>query len=138
MTDETTALAERFIEAAWNRADFATVDELADPEFEVYYPLMPTPIKGAADFNEFLAEFRTGMPDGHFALQHLATQGDTAVFRWDATGTHKGELLGIPPTGREVRWTGISVVQVANGKVVKEWGEEDGLTALRQLGVIPA
>jgi predicted ester cyclase len=86
----------------------------------------------------FLTGFRAGMPDAHFALEHVATQGDTAVFRWDGTGTHTGELLGIPPTGRAVRWSGISVVQVAEGKVVKEWGEEDALAALRQLGVIPS
>jgi predicted ester cyclase len=94
--------------------------------------------KGAADFKEFLTGFRAGLPVAHFTLEYVATQGDTAVFRWDATGTHAGELLGISPTGQALRWTGISVVHVADGKVVKEWGEEDALAALRQLGVIPS
>jgi ketosteroid isomerase-like protein len=96
-TNETTALAERFVEAAWNRGDFATVDALAAPDFSVYYPLMPAAIKGASDFKEFLTGFRSGMPDANFALQHVATEGDTAVFRWNATGTHTGELLGDRP-----------------------------------------
>jgi steroid delta-isomerase-like uncharacterized protein len=135
--DETTALAERFVDAAWNRHDFATLDELAAPDFSVYYPLFPAPVKGASDFKKLLAEFRAGMPDLAFAFRHLATQDGTAIFRWDGSGTHTGELLGIPATGREVRWSGISVVEVAGGKVVKEWGEEDALSALRQLGVVP-
>lgn len=138
MIDETTAFAERFVDAACNRHDFATLGELAAPDFSVYYPLFPAPVTGAADFKELLAQFRAGMPDLSFAFRHLATQNGTAVFRWDGSGTHTGELLGIPATGREVRWTGISVIEVADGKITKEWGEEDALSVLRQLGVVPS
>lgn len=136
-TAETTALAADYLDAVWNRDEFATVAGLAAPDFSVYYPLLPAPIHGVAEFQKFLVGFRAAMPDARFAWEHLATQGGTAVFRWDATGTHTGDLLGIAATGRTVRWTGISVVIVASGKIVKEWGEEDALGALRQLGAIP-
>jgi steroid delta-isomerase-like uncharacterized protein len=137
-THETTDLARRWVEAAWNEGDYQTLEDLAAPDLSVYYPLLPAEVKGVADFSEVLREFRAGLTDMHFATEHLATQGSTVVFRWEGSGTHSGELMGIPATGREVRWTGITVVHVAHGKVVREWGEEDALGALRQLGAIPA
>ena len=57
--------------------------------------------------------------------------------RWTGRGTHKGELMGIPPTGKQVTVSGITISHVKNGKVVEEWSNWDTLGMLQQLGVVP-
>jgi predicted ester cyclase len=58
--------------------------------------------------------------------------------RWTARGTHRGELMGIAPTGKQVTVTGINIERIANGKLVEGWSNYDTLGMLQQLGVIPA
>lgn len=82
LTDETTDLARRYLEACYNDADYQTVEELAAPEFSVYYPAMQREVKGAAEWSEFLRAIRVGLPDLYVAYEHLATQKGTAVFSW--------------------------------------------------------
>lgn len=137
-TASTTDLALRYLEAAWNRFDLAAVAELADPRLRVFYPLMPGPTTDRDAFGQALLMIQAGLPDAHMDLRHVATQGSTAVFAWHARATHTGELFGVAPTGRAVRWTGLSVVEIADSRVISEWGEEDALGFLRQLGAVPA
>jgi len=59
------------------------------------------------------------------------------VLRWTAQDRHTGELLGIPPTGKQVTFTGITIYHLAAGKIVEERGEEDALSFMQQLGVVP-
>ena len=134
----TTELALRYLDAAWNRFDLAAVDELADPQLRVYYPLMPEATTDRKSFTQVLRMIQAGLPDAHMDLRHVATEADTAVFAWNARATHTGELFGIAPTGRDVRWSGLSVVDISDGRVTAEWGEEDALGFLRQLGAVPA
>jgi predicted ester cyclase len=136
-TGSTTDLAHRYLDAAWNRMDLSALDELARTDLYVYYPLMPEATTDRESFKQTLQAIRAGMPDLHFDLRHVATHGDTAVFSWQASGEHSGDLLGLAPTGRSVQWTGLSVVEMSDGRVAKEWGEEDALGFFRQLGVVP-
>jgi steroid delta-isomerase-like uncharacterized protein len=136
-TESTTDLAQRYLDAAWNRFELDALDSLASPDLAVSYPLIPDGVRGPESFKQVLREIQAGMPDVHFDLRHVATQGDTAVFSWAASGTHTGPLLGLEPTGRTVRWSGLSVIEVSDGRVAKEWGEEDALGVFRQLGVVP-
>jgi predicted ester cyclase len=99
---------------------------------------MPEATRDLQSFKQVLRNIQAGLPDLHFELRHVATQGNTAVFAWEAIGTHTGPLLGLDPTDRTVRWSGLSVVEVSDDRVRREWGEEDGLGLFRQLGVVPA
>ena len=132
----TTDLALEYLEAAWNRVDLAALDALARGDLEVSYPLVPEVVRGREAFTQVLASMQAGLPDLYFAFRHVATEGSCAVFSWNASGTHTGPLLGIPPTGRVVQWTGLSVVEVADGRVTRDWGEENALSLFRQLGVV--
>jgi steroid delta-isomerase-like uncharacterized protein len=132
----TTDLALEYLDAAWNRVDLATLDTLARGDLEVSYPLVPEIVRGLESFKQVLQRMRYGLPDLHFAFRHVATEGDVVVVSWNASGTHTGLLLGIPPTGRAVQWSGLSVVEIADGRVAKEWGEENALSLFRQLGVV--
>jgi len=72
------------------------------------------------------------------SVEEEMAAGDKEVVRWTIRGTHTGELMGIPPTGKQVAWTGITIYRLADGKIVEEKGEEDALGFLQQLGVVPA
>lgn len=78
-----------------------------------------------------------GMPDWHTRIDDLIGEADKVVARITMTGTHTGHFYGIPPTGTRVEFTGIYIVRIANGKIVEHWGEEDAVSLLTQLGVMP-
>ena len=80
---------------------------------------------------------RTSFPDFHVTSEDIIAEGDKVVSRWTASGTHKGELFGIPPTGKKATWKGISIYRFADGKIVEAWGDADFLGLLQQLGVMP-
>jgi hypothetical protein len=78
-----------------------------------------------------------GMPDWYTEIDDLIAEDDKVVARVTMTGTHTGNFYGIPATGKRVEFTGIYVVRIANGKIVEHWGEEDAVSLLTQLGVMP-
>jgi predicted ester cyclase len=80
----------------------------------------------------------TAFPDLKVTSEFELADGDKVVMRWTAAGTHNGELMGIPPTGKRVQMTGISISRVAGGKIVEEWNETDQMNLMQQLGVVPA
>jgi len=83
------------------------------------------------------ADFRQGFPDVVSTIEDLIAEGDKVVARWRARATHQGEYMGIPPTGKEVEFTGISVYRIEAGKIAQSWNEEDELGLMRQIGAVP-
>jgi steroid delta-isomerase-like uncharacterized protein len=114
------------------------VDELAGADLVVSYPVLPAPARGREAFKQLLTQFHAAFPDIQFTVEDSIAEGDRVVVRWTARGTHRGDLLGIPATGKPVSWTRISVYRILDGKIVEERGEEDALGLLRQLGMSPA
>jgi steroid delta-isomerase-like uncharacterized protein len=75
--------------------------------------------------------------DGHWDIEEIFSAGDRVVVRWTGTGTHVGELNGIPPTGKAVRVDAISIHRIADGKIAETWQVWDTLGFLQQIGVVP-
>ncbi len=136
-TEENKAIVRRFVQI-WGKGSLDTLDELAAPGFSVYYPLMGETVHGPDAFKQVLMRFHAGLPDVEVVSEDMIAEGDQVVVRWRAQGTHTGGLLGIPPTGKQVTLTGITIYRLADGKVVEERGEEDDLGFMQQLGVVPA
>jgi predicted ester cyclase len=121
------------------------IDELAAPDMLLQYSLH-APRRGREDVRAFMLGFRAAFPDLSFGgAADLIAEGDLVVGRWVGGGTHTGPafddfLLGaLPPrSGRKMRFTGTSVLRVANGKIAEEVGLDDGVTALMQLGLLRA
>lgn len=84
-----------------------------------------------------MTNYLGGVSDFHLRIDHLIVEGDMAAARFTAHGKHTGNLLGIPPTGKEIRVTGLVLHRVENGKIAETWAEWDQLGLLRQLGAIP-
>jgi steroid delta-isomerase-like uncharacterized protein len=77
-------------------------------------------------------------PDLHVEVEDLVTDGGKVVTRYSVHGTHKGELMGIPPTGRQVSIGGIAIDRFENGRSIEHWEYYDQMGMMQQLGVIPA
>jgi predicted ester cyclase len=75
---------------------------------------------------------------GQVTIEDQIAEGDRVVTRWSGQSTHQGEFMGIPPTGKTVRVTSISIDRVAGGQIVESWWESDQLGMMQQLGVVPS
>ena len=83
------------------------------------------------------ADFRQGFPDVISSIEDLIAEGDKVVARWRSRATHRGDYMGIPPSGKEVEFMGISVYRIEGGKIAESWTVEDQLGLMRQIGAIP-
>jgi steroid delta-isomerase-like uncharacterized protein len=95
------------------------------------------PEAGLAGFKKHVTTYRTAFPDLAMAVDEILADGNKVTVRWTARGTHKGTLLGIQPTGKEITTTGISLIRIAAGKVAEHWVTWDTLGMMQQLGAVP-
>jgi steroid delta-isomerase-like uncharacterized protein len=139
MSDPTTnkALVTEFIDALFTRGDLNAVDRYLAPGFVNHDPF-PGFAPDLEGFRRIGQIFREGFPDWRSQLEALIAEGDLVTERFTARGTHRGEIMGVPPTGREVVLAGINIFRVQDGKLVERWGRTDDLGLLQQLGIVPA
>jgi len=121
-TEENKAVSNRLAQAI-SRGDLDAFDELMVPDI-------------AREFKEGVAEVRRAFPDYHGTNEIQIAEGDLVANRFVFYGTHQGEFMGVAPTGREVRFTGLSIDRVVDGKIVENWIEGDLEDLLRQIGAV--
>jgi steroid delta-isomerase-like uncharacterized protein len=135
--DKNKQLARRLLEEGFNKGNTAVVDELV-AETCVYREPTVGEKKGPRGFTEVMTMYRTAYPDARIAIKKQIAEGDTVVTHWTGTGTHRGELMGMSPTGKHVTVEGVSIMRVANGKIVEAFETYDALGMMRQLGAVAA
>jgi steroid delta-isomerase-like uncharacterized protein len=139
MSDQNKAVARRYVDEIWNQGNLAIIDELVAPNATFHDPSVPGgKFTGPEGMRKFVQIYRGAFPDVHLTINDLIAEGDKVVIRWTATGTHKGELMGIEPTSKRVTITGCDIDVYQNGKVVEVWASYDMLGMLQQLGVVPS
>jgi len=131
------ALAHRFHLDIFQAGSLAAADELCTPDFAWHAPGAGVP-QGAAGVKQMATMYRTAFPDLRITHEDTISQGDKVVIRWTVTGTHQGELQGVPPSGRRVTVTGIDIFRVAGGKLAELWQNYDQLGMLQQIGAVSA
>ena len=136
MSQENKALVERLITELFSRGNLNVVDELVAQDVIENDPL-PGQEPGAAGLKALAEMFRNAFPDTNVTIEDVIAEGDKVVARVTTTGTHKGDFMGIPATGRPVTVKEIHIVRIVNGKMVEHWGLVDDLGMMQQLGVIP-
>jgi len=136
-TEENKALVRRQFEAIWNGGNLALIDELYAPNYTNHDPANPDQAPGPAGFTQRVGLYRTALPDLHLTVEDQVAEDDRVVTRWTASGTHQGDLMGIPPTGKSVSVTGMLISRIESGKFVEEWVNWDTLGLLRQVGAVP-
>ena len=144
--DDNKAVVARWFTDFWGKSpNLAVIDEIAAPDMLFKYSLHE-PRRGREDIKAFITNFRAAFPDLNFwGTADLIAEGDYVVGQWEGGGTHTGPAFkdfligGLPAaTGRELHFTGTTVLKVVNGKIQQEIGLDDGVTALTQLGLIKA
>jgi predicted ester cyclase len=88
------------------------------------------------DAKQEAANVRRGFPDLESTIEDLIAERDKIVAHWRAQATHRGEYMGIPPTGNRVNFTGISIYRIEGGKIAESWGVSDLLGMMQQLGAV--
>jgi predicted ester cyclase len=121
----------------FNQGKYELIDELIAPDFVEHYeqPGVPPTREG---FKQLAMALRSAFPDLRYTVEDAIEAGDKIVHRLAASGTMKGDLLGIPASGTRATWTEIHIGRVADGRLVEHWGLVDQLGMLVQLGVVPA
>ena len=137
MSEENKALALRVFEEVWNKGNLDAIDEIYVPDIvdHPHPPGLPPGVKGT---KAFISMYLSAFPDTKMTVDLQIAEGDKVATRWTAQGTHKGELMGIPATGKQVTVTGIGIDRIAGGRIVETWGEFDQMGMMQQLGVVPS
>jgi predicted ester cyclase len=145
MSEENKAIVGRWFTEFWgNPWNPEVIDELAAPDIRFEYS-MHAPRRGREDVKQFAGEFRAAFPDLNFwGTADLIAEGEYVVGQWEGGGTHTGEAFSDLPvgslpagSGKRMRFTGTTVLRVENGLITEELGIDDGVTVLKQLGLIP-
>ena len=144
--DDNKAVVVRWFTEFWGeKCNLGVVDDIAAPDMLLKYSLHE-PRQGRDDIKAFMTGFRAAFPDLKFwGTADLIAEGDYVVGQWEGGGTHTGPafrdfLVGSLPaaTGRQMHFTGTTVLRLRNGKIVEEIGLDDGVAALTQLGLMKA
>ncbi|HEU5347679.1 MAG TPA: ester cyclase [Ktedonobacterales bacterium] len=135
--EDNKALVRRFAEEVFNRRNLAAIDEILAPN-QVDHTLPPTLPPNTEGSKQAISTYLDAFPDLHVTIDDMVAEGDKVAMRFTSRGTQRRPFGGIPPTGREMTISSYLIARVADGKIVEQWGVDDQLGMLRQLGVIPA
>jgi predicted ester cyclase len=119
----------------WRTGNGDVLDEVIAPEFVNHTPGIPADLAG---LKAAMPMFRAAFPDLRIEAEDVVAEGDKVTLRLVNRGTHQGDLMGIPPTGRPIEVSEIHIYRVASGKIVERWGVWDQMGLMQQIGAVPA
>jgi len=128
----------RIIEEIFGAGNYELTQELIGADAVGHDPAQPAPIDGPDGVAASARGYRDAFPDLTLTVNQQIADGDYVATRWTAKGTHKGDLFGIAPTGKQTTVTGITIDHWTDGKVAESWTNWDTLGLLQQLGAVPA
>ena len=139
MSEENKAIVRRSVEEVYSaQGDLDVADELFAPDYVGHSPANPEDVRGIDGVKEEANMYRSAFPDVQLSIEDQVAEGDKVVTRWRASGTHQGEMMGIAPTGNQVRVDGITINRIEDGKIVEAWELFDAMGLMQQLGAIPS
>jgi steroid delta-isomerase-like uncharacterized protein len=132
--EENIALLRRWFKEVWNEGRVQTIYELMEENGVCVGQDLPgVVIHGPAEFVKLFNRLRGAFPDIRVQLEDIFGADDKVTVRWSAAMTHTGDHLGIPPTNKPVRITGITIARIEKGKIVQGWDNWDQLALAQQL-----
>jgi predicted SnoaL-like aldol condensation-catalyzing enzyme len=135
MSAENEQLVRRFFEEFCNGRRAEVADEIISPDYVSHGPQAP-PAVGPEEVKARVGVYQDAL-EGHWDVQEVFAVGDRVAVRWIGRGTHRGELMGVAPTGAGIAVDAISLFRVSGGKIVEEWTVWDALGLLQQVGAVP-
>ena len=136
-TAENKAVISSFVEEVLNQGRLERVDDLVAVDFVEIDPL-PGQQQGREGLRQVVSAFRTAFPDLHWVIEEMVGEGEKVFSRFTWHGTHRSEFFGVPATGKQITVKGTVVDRLVAGKMVESQILMDGLSMMRQLGVISA
>jgi steroid delta-isomerase-like uncharacterized protein len=137
MASENEAVVRRNIDEAWNGGRFEVLDETVAEHYVRHESALPRTVHGRAELKETIRRYRDAFPDLNLVIEDMVSSGDLVTTRWSASGTHRGDLMGLGATNKRSVVTGLNLSRFLDGKVTEEWSEWNEAAMLRQLGVLP-
>ena len=137
MSEENKQLVRRWFEEVWNQGRAGAIDEMLD-EYGIAHGLSDdpsNPIKGPSGFKPFHSLFREAFPNMMIVVEDMVAEGDKVAARCSVRGRHEGDFRGFAATQSPVDFTGMTIVRIANGKIVEAWNNFDFLTLNKQVGL---
>ncbi len=136
MSEVNKAICKRYFTEVHGRHDLDVCDEIFHPDFVLEDPLVDDPIRGPEGMKALLRAYWLGMPDVTAELHEQIAEGDKVVSHYTTRGTHTGDMLGIPATGKRYELRGVLLSRLADGKIIEEQDYRDDLGMLIQIGVV--
>lgn len=136
-TEQNKATVRRYYDEVFNQRNIDLVDELAVEDYVENNPF-PGQGNGRNDLKARVQAILGAFHPMRFKVEQVVAEGEQVVVRWTQTGTHSGNFMGIPPTGKEVTVAGIDVHRLRDARMAEHWHVVDQFGLLQQLGVIPA
>ncbi len=135
--EENKALMRRAYEEIHSKGNLAVVDELIAADLIEHSPFVPGQSPGRQGALEVFTMIRAAFPDLRVTVEDMVGEGDKVVARVTMRGTHKGEFMGIAPTGKQITVGVIEILRISGGKMVEHWNVVDSLGMMQQLGAVP-
>lgn len=136
MPEENKDIVRSWVEA-FNEGNLDAVDELLTDSYVRHDPNSPE-VRGSTEEKQLIAMYRSAFPDLHFTIEDMVAEDDKVATRLGISATHKGELIGIPPTEKRLSFTAMEIYRLKEGKIEEQWVNVDTLSMMQQLGAIPA
>jgi steroid delta-isomerase-like uncharacterized protein len=129
---------DRIFEEVWNQRNLDVIDQLITGDYVHHDGHAIEVQRGIDGYKKFVSMYLDAFSDLRFAIEDEISADDKIVTRWTVTGTHDGNLPGLPRTGKSISLAGISITRLEEGKIAESWNNWDVLGMMQQLGAIPA
>ena len=137
MSEENKALARREVEEIFTQGKLDVAEEIYASDFVDHDLVLPQEMHGPEEMKEYVGMYRSAFPDLKVTLEDQVAEGDKVVNRWTAQGTHRGEYMGVAPTGKEVEFAGIHISRInEEGQIAENWEVYDLMGLMRQIGAV--
>jgi steroid delta-isomerase-like uncharacterized protein len=137
MSELNKQVVRRFLDEVINGQRFDLLPDLFDGNF-VWHGGSFGETRGLEEFAAVVEPFYKAFPDLRIEVDDLFGEDDRVVARFTVKATHQGHFLGVPATGKKVKWTGQPIYRLEGGKIVEEWFAEDTFGLMQALGAFPA
>jgi steroid delta-isomerase-like uncharacterized protein len=138
MSTENKDIVRRLYDEVWNKRKLDVVAQIISPSHALLDPFVSGSQVGPELYRRRVLELTASFPDLRFTLDEVIAEKDKVVVLWVISGTHKGDFMNIPPTGKKVSVEGITIHYIRDGKILDSNARWDALGLLRQLGALPA
>jgi len=135
--EQNKSIVRRWVEEGWNSQKAGLIDELFTENF-YQHETGPESVTNREALKPFHAAYLSAFPDLHFTIEDLIAEGDKVAWRFMATGTNKGSLMGAPASGKSINVTGTITFHFDGSRIAEAWLNLDTMGLLQQVGLLPA